>query len=158
MAYLSVKLDHVAVLREARRNKTPDLSRATVLAELAGADGIAVHLRGDLRHVRDRDLYILREVVRTRLTVETTVTEEHIDRLLEVKPYLVMFVPEVDKEITTQSGHGPNDEYDLYGQRGGYERLMDKNAVKRPCSVCGEEVQKIQYLGGACYFCNHCQV
>lgn len=112
MAYLSVKLDHVAVLREARRKKSPEVSHAAVLAELGGADGITIHLRRDRRHIRERDLYILREVVRTRLTVETAPTEENITRMLEVKPYMVIFVPEVDKEITTQSGLTLNDGYD----------------------------------------------
>ena len=112
MAYLSVKLDHVAVLREARRKKSPELAHAAVLAELGGADGISIHLRRDRRHIRERDLYILREVVRTRLNVETAATEENITRMLEVKPYMVIFVPEIDKEITTQSGLNLTDDYE----------------------------------------------
>jgi pyridoxine 5-phosphate synthase len=104
MAYLSVKLDHVAALREQRKIKTPDPAHAAVLAEIGGADGIMVHLRRDRRHFRDRDLYILREVVRTRLTVEITPTEENLSRIAEVKPYMAIFVPETDGEITTQSG------------------------------------------------------
>lgn len=113
MAYLSVKIDHVAVLREARRKKSPDVSHAAMLAELGGADGITVHLRRDRRHIRERDLYILKEVVRTRLTVEIAPTEENITRMLEVKPYMTVFVPEIDKEITTQSGLAPNEDFDM---------------------------------------------
>jgi len=113
MAYLSVKLDHIAVLREARGNKTPEPSRAAVLAELGGADGITIHLRRDRRHIRDRDLFILREVISTRMTVEIAPSEENISRLLEVKPYMVNFVPELDREVTTQNGLDIEENYEL---------------------------------------------
>jgi pyridoxine 5-phosphate synthase len=92
MASLSVNLDQVAALREVRKLKEPDPAHAAVLAELAGADGIAVQLRRDRKYVRDRDLYILREVVKTRLTIEMPPTEETINLALEVKPWMVTFV------------------------------------------------------------------
>lgn len=92
MALLTVNLDHVAALREARKLKEPDPAQAAVVAELAGADGIAIRLRRDRRFVRDRDLYILREVVKTKLTVEVPPTDEIIERILEVKPWMVTFV------------------------------------------------------------------
>ncbi len=92
MALLTVNLDQVAALREARKVKEPDPAQAAVVAELAGADGIAIRLRRDRRYVRDRDLYILREVVKTKLTVEIPPTDEIIERILEVKPWMVTFV------------------------------------------------------------------
>lgn len=107
MAYLSIKLDYVAALREVRKLKTPDPAHAVALAEIGGADGITVHVRRDRRHFRDRDLFILREVTRTRLTVEMEPSEENIKRIMEVKPHMVTFVPEVEGETTTQTGLNP---------------------------------------------------
>ncbi len=92
MALLTVNLDQVAALREARQIKEPDPAQAAVVAELAGADGIAIRLRRDRRYVRDRDLYILREIVKTKLTIEIPPTDEIIERALEVKPWMVTFV------------------------------------------------------------------
>ncbi len=92
MALLSVNLDQVAALREVRKLKEPDPAQAAVLAELAGADGISVQLRRDRRHIRDRDLYILREVVKSRLTVEMAPTDDNIEKALEIKPWMVTFV------------------------------------------------------------------
>jgi len=104
MAYLSVKLDHVAVLRQARKGKNPMPAQAAMLAEMAGADGITVHMRNDRRHIREKDLFVLRETIGTRLTVEITPTEDNVLRVVEAKPYMVTFMPEVDREITTQTG------------------------------------------------------
>ena len=92
MAMLTVNLDQVAALRESRKLREPDPAQAAVLAEMAGADGIAIQLRRDRKYVRDRDLYILREVVKTRLTIELTPVEDIIQRVLEVKPAMVAFV------------------------------------------------------------------
>lgn len=111
MPYLSVKLDHVAVLRQARKLRAPDPSHAAVAAELAGADGIAVHLRRDRRHIRERDLYILKQIVRTRLTVEVAPVEEFVTLLLDARPYMVVFVPEADRELTTQAGLNLADDF-----------------------------------------------
>ena len=107
MSYLSVKLDHVAALREVRKIKTPDPAQKVALAEMGGADGITVHIRRDRRHFRDRDLFILREVTRSRLTIEAAPTDENINRIIEVKPHMVTFVPEIEGELTTQSGIDP---------------------------------------------------
>ena len=112
MAYLSIKLDHVAILREARKSRFPDPSHAAVLVEVAGADGVAVHLRLDRRHIRQRDVVLLKEVVTTRLTVEIEPTEDNISHMLEVKPYMVVLVPEDDREITTQGGLAIADQFD----------------------------------------------
>jgi len=92
MALLSVNLDHVAALREVRKRREPDPAQAAVLAEMAGADGIAIQLRRDRKYIRDRDLFILREVVKTRLTIEMPPTDEIIARVLEVKPAMVTLV------------------------------------------------------------------
>jgi pyridoxine 5-phosphate synthase len=117
MAYLSMKLDHFAVLRQARRGKNPLPAQTATLAELAGVDGITIHMRNDRRHIREKDLFVLKETVSTRLTVEIMPTEENLSRVLEAKPYMVTFIPEVDREITTQSGLAlPEVEFDLIGE------------------------------------------
>ena len=104
MARLGVNIDHVATLREARKAKEPDPIAAAVLAELAGADGIVIHLREDRRHIQDRDLRVLRETIRTRLDLEMAATEEMARIALEVKPEMVTLVPERRQELTTEGG------------------------------------------------------
>jgi pyridoxine 5-phosphate synthase len=105
MAGLAVNVDHVATLRNTRGDVGyPDPVAAAVMVELAGADGIVVHLRGDRRHIHDRDLKILREVVQTKLILEMASTDEMVGIALEVKPDLVTLVPESHEEITTQGG------------------------------------------------------
>jgi pyridoxine 5-phosphate synthase len=101
---LSVNIDHVATLRQARRGKQPDPVAAAVIAELAGADGIIVHLREDRRHIQDHDLELLRKVVKTRLNLEMANTEEILQMALQVKPDRVTFVPERRQELTTEGG------------------------------------------------------
>lgn len=92
MALLSVNLDSVATMREARKQREPDPAQAAVLAEMAGADGIAIQLRRDRKFIRERDLFILREVVKTKLTIELPPADEMIARAMEVKPALVTLV------------------------------------------------------------------
>ena len=104
MPELSINVDHVATLREARKTFEPDPVAAAVTAELAGADGITIHLRQDRRHIKDRDLKILREVVKTSLNLEMAATEEMLEKALEVKPDMVTLVPEREGEITTEGG------------------------------------------------------
>ena len=104
MLRLGVNIDHVATVRQARRAKEPDPVHAAILAELGGADGITVHLRGDRRHVQDRDLEVLKQVVRTRLNVETAITQEMTRIALTVKPDQVTLVPERREEVTTEGG------------------------------------------------------
>jgi pyridoxine 5-phosphate synthase len=101
---LSVNVDHVATLRQARGGKQPDPVAAAIIAELAGADGIIVHLREDRRHIQDRDLELLRQVVKTRVNLEMANTEGIIQMALKVKPDLVTFVPERRQELTTEGG------------------------------------------------------
>ena len=104
MARLGVNIDHVATLRQARRAKEPDPVQAAVLAELAGAHGITVHLRSDRRHIQDRDVEILRQVVKTRLNMELAGTQEMVRIALTVKPQQVTLVPERREELTTEGG------------------------------------------------------
>ena len=103
MPKLSVNVDHIATIRQARRGTEPDPVAAAVLAELAGASGIIVHLREDRRHVQDRDLLTAREVVR-RLNLEMAATEEMQRIALEVRPDMVTLVPEKREELTTEGG------------------------------------------------------
>ena len=104
MAKLSINVDHVATLREARKIHYPDPVSAAVLAELAGADGIVVHLREDRRHIQDRDVEILRKIVQTKLTLEMASTTEMVGVALDIKPDLVTLVPEKREELTTEGG------------------------------------------------------
>ena len=104
MPKLSVNVDHVATVRQARGGKNPDPVAAALMAELAGADGIIVHLREDRRHIQDRDLEVLRKVVKTKLNLEMANTEEIVQVALRVKPDMVTLVPERRKELTTEGG------------------------------------------------------
>ena len=104
MSRLSVNVDHVATVRQARGGKNPDPVTAAVLAELAGADGIIVHLREDRRHIQDRDVEILRRVVKTKLNLEMANTEEIVRIALRVKPDMACIVPERRQELTTEGG------------------------------------------------------
>ncbi len=104
MARLSVNVDHVATLRQARRAREPDPVVAAVMAELAGAHGIIVHLREDRRHVQERDLRVLRETVKTHLNLEMAADEEIARIALEVRPDMATLVPERRQELTTEGG------------------------------------------------------
>ncbi len=104
MAELSVNVDHVATIREARKTDEPDPVAAAVLVELAGADGITIHLREDRRHIQDRDLKLMRQMVKTRLNLEMAATKEMVLIALDTKPDKVSLVPEKREEITTEGG------------------------------------------------------
>lgn len=101
---LAVNIDHVATLREARGETEPDPVTAAQICELAGAEGIVCHLREDRRHVNDRDLRLLREVVKTKLDLEMAATEEIIGIAIDVLPELATLVPERREELTTEGG------------------------------------------------------
>jgi len=101
---LGVNIDHVATLRQARGGNDPDPLTAAVLVELAGADGIVVHLREDRRHIQDRDLQLLRELIRTKLDLEMAADETMAKIALTVKPDMVTLVPEKRQELTTEGG------------------------------------------------------
>ena len=104
MLTLGVNIDHVATIRQARRTVEPDPIGAAVLAELAGADGITVHLREDRRHIQDRDVRLLRQTVRTHLNLEMAPTAEMVQIALDIKPNYVTLVPEKREEVTTEGG------------------------------------------------------
>jgi len=104
VARLGVNIDHVATLRQARGGTDPDPLAAAVLVELAGADGIVVHLREDRRHIQDRDLALLKEIVRTKLDLEIAAEETMVKIALGIKPQLVTLVPERRQELTTEGG------------------------------------------------------
>jgi pyridoxine 5-phosphate synthase len=101
---LAVNIDHIATLRQARKAKEPEPVLAALLAEQAGAHGIVCHLRGDRRHIQERDLELLRQVMKTRLNLEMAATEEMLAIAKKVKPDVVSLVPESPDEITTQGG------------------------------------------------------
>lgn len=104
MAQLAVNVDHIATLRQARGVDYPDPVAAAVLAELAGAEGIVVHLREDRRHIQDRDVRLIREIVQTKMILEMGATSEMVGIAMSIKPDLVTLVPEKREEVTTEGG------------------------------------------------------
>ena len=101
---LGVNIDHVATLRQARGGHEPEPVAAALLAQSAGADGITVHLRGDRRHVQERDVRLLKEVLAVPLNVECAATPEALAAILPLSPAWVTLVPESREELTTQGG------------------------------------------------------
>jgi pyridoxine 5-phosphate synthase len=101
---LAVNIDHIATIREARKSDEPDPIAAAVICELAGAQGITVHLRGDRRHIQDRDVEILKRTVSTHLNVEMAASPEMVRIAQTVKPHQVTLVPERRDELTTEGG------------------------------------------------------
>ena len=119
-AKLNVNIDHVATIREARKTIEPSIITAAVICEQSGANGITVHLRHDRRHIQDRDIELLRDVVTTYLNVEMAATDEMVGIALKTKPDAVSLVPESANEITTTGG------LDIVGN---FENV--KNAVQK---------------------------
>jgi len=101
---LAVNVDHFATIREARQSNEPEPVLAALLAEQAGAEGIVCHIRGDRRHIKERDLRLLRGVIKTKLNVEMAATEEMKKNVLTIKPDVVSLVPEREEELTTEGG------------------------------------------------------
>ncbi len=120
MARLAVNVDHVATVREARGIQEPDPVLAAGIAELAGADGIICHLREDRRHIKDRDLRLLRQVVRTKLNMEMAAVAEMVEIAREVCPDVVTLVPEKREELTTEGG------LDVKSNPKHYEEVVDR--------------------------------
>lgn len=102
--FLGVNVDHIATLRQARGTNYPDPAHAASVAEHAGAEGITVHLREDRRHIQDRDIYVLKETIKTRMNFEMAVTDEMINIACDVKPAFCCLVPEKREELTTEGG------------------------------------------------------
>ena len=101
---LGVNIDHVATLRQARGTRYPDPVKAALDAEEAGADGITVHLREDRRHIQERDVRLLKDVLQTRMNFEMGVTEFMLDFVEQIRPEHVCLVPETRQELTTEGG------------------------------------------------------
>ncbi|MBD2465423.1 pyridoxine 5'-phosphate synthase [Oscillatoria sp. FACHB-1407] len=120
MPTLGVNIDHIATIRQARRTVEPDPVAAAVLAELAGADGITVHLREDRRHIQDRDVRLLRQTVRTHLNLEMAATDEMVAIALDIHPDYVTLVPERREEVTTEGG------LDILGQKKRMADVVDR--------------------------------
>ncbi len=115
---LGVNIDHVATVRNARRTFEPDPVHAAVIADLAGADQITLHVREDRRHVNERDLKLIKELIHSRVNLEMAVTREMIDLAKEVKPHQVTLVPEKREEVTTEGG------LDVIGNREKVEKAV----------------------------------
>lgn len=120
MITLNVNIDHIATLRQARGGAEPDPVAGLVIAELAGASGIVCHLREDRRHINDRDLKLIRQIVQTKLDMEMGANEEIIKIALETVPDLVTIVPEKRKELTTEGG------LDVASDIERFQKLTDK--------------------------------
>ena len=113
MAFLGVNIDHIANVREARKTIEPDPVQFAFLAELGGADSITVHLREDRRHIQDRDLFLLKQTIKTKLNLEMAATSEMSKIAKEVLPHYITLVPEKRDEVTTEGGLNliSNEEY-----------------------------------------------
>lgn len=120
MPLLGVNIDHVATVRQARRTYEPDPVHAAVLAELGGADGITVHLREDRRHIQDRDVRLLRQMIRVPMNFEMAVEQEIIDFACEILPEQATLVPEKREEVTTEGG------LDIIGQNTRVRKCVDR--------------------------------
>jgi pyridoxine 5-phosphate synthase len=118
MARLAVNVDHVATVRQARGINEPDPVLAAAAAELAGAVGIICHLREDRRHIQDRDVSLLRQIVKTKLNLEMAATPEMVRIARSVRPDLVTLVPEKREELTTEGG------LDVRARAGFYEKAI----------------------------------
>ena len=104
MIKLGLNIDHVATLRQVRGARYPNVVRAALICEEAGADAITIHLREDRRHIQDADVDILRGMLQTRMNLECAVTDEMIGNALRVKPHDICLVPEKGEELTTEGG------------------------------------------------------
>lgn len=104
MVRLNVNIDHIATLRQARKTFEPSVAAAALLADLAGASGITIHLRSDRRHIQDEDVRVLRSMVKTHLNLEMAITDEMIAIAREIKPTAATLVPERPNELTTEGG------------------------------------------------------
>lgn len=117
---LAVNIDHIATLREARGENEPDPVIAAGICELAGAEGIVCHLREDRRHINDRDVKLLRDVVKTKLDLEMAATEEMVKIAIDTLPELVTLVPEKRQELTTEGG------LNISSDKSRFERIINE--------------------------------
>ncbi len=124
MTKLAINVDHVATIRQARGINEPDPVAAAAVCELAGASGIVVHLREDRRHMQDRDIYLLRQTVKTKLNLEMGANKEIIKIALDLKPDIVTLVPENRQELTTEGG------LDVISQKKKIAKVIDKMSTR----------------------------
>ena len=148
---LGVNIDHVATLRQARLAKEPNLVRAAVLAEMAGAEGITIHLREDRRHIQDADVKLLRQVITTRLNLEMATSSEIVDLALEVVPDMITLVPEKRQELTTEGGLNILDAATRENTAKAIERLKAKEIEISLFVDANVEIMKIAKDIGADY-------
>lgn len=120
MIKLGLNIDHVATLRQVRGTRYPNVVQAALICEAAGADSITLHLREDRRHIQDRDVEILRDMLQTRMNLESAITQEMLDIALRIKPHDVCFVPERREELTTEGG------LDVIGNFEGIKKASEK--------------------------------
>jgi len=120
MTHLAINVDHIATIRQARGITEPDPVAGAAICELAGAEGIVVHLREDRRHIQDRDVYLLRETVKTKLNLEMGASKEIIGIALDLKPDMITLVPEKRQELTTEGG------LNVAGQKKKLAKVVDK--------------------------------
>jgi len=123
MKKLGLNIDHVATLRQVRGARYPNVVRAALICEEAGADAITLHLREDRRHIQDRDVEVLRDMLQTRMNLECAVTEEMIENALRIKPHDLCLVPERREELTTE---------------GGLDVLRYFDVIKSACERCAD--------------------
>lgn len=116
MPKLSVKLDHIATLREAKKVRDPDPISAAVIAELAGANGISVNLREDRKHIQERDVKLLRQTLSTKLTLEMTPSDAMVQFAIDVLPDMVILVPETGEGMSSSSGLNLDGNLDSLGK------------------------------------------
>ncbi|MBN1622527.1 MAG: pyridoxine 5'-phosphate synthase [Endomicrobiales bacterium] len=120
MPKLGVNIDHIATIRQARREKEPDIVRAASVCESAGADSITVHLREDRRHIQDEDVRSLKKSIKTKLNLEMSIAKEIVDIAADVKPDYVCLVPEKREELTTEGG------LDILSQKDAIASVVEK--------------------------------
>jgi len=123
MAHLAINVDHVATLRQARGINEPDPVLAAGICELAGAVGIVIHLREDRRHIQDRDVYLLRQTIKSKMNLEMGANEEIIKIALDVKPDMITLVPEKRQELTTEGG------LNVSGQKKKLQKVVERFAA-----------------------------
>ena len=123
MIKLGLNIDHVATLRQVRGAPYPNVVRAALLAESAGVDAITLHLREDRRHIQDRDVEVLRDMLQTRMNLESAVTDEMLNFALRIKPHDLCLVPERREELTTE---------------GGLDVVRYFDTIKAACARCAE--------------------
>jgi pyridoxine 5-phosphate synthase len=131
MIKLGLNIDHVATLRQARGTNYPNVVRAALLGESAGADAITLHLREDRRHIQDRDVEVLRDMLQTRMNLESAVTDEMIAIALRIKPHDLCMVPERREELTTE---------------GGLDVVRYFDTVKAACVRCAEAGIRVSFI------------